>query len=332
MALRRGGKAAEQEAAFANFSRMDYFRLKSSGDSMVLRFLDEAHEWPYTRQHNMVPTKAKPADWPENSKYPATMGAVCRRDKSFSDPSEVPHYTECFICDTMVKPDGKKYTNPVRLWARAVVREPVYDEGTKELLGYRDAEHEVSTKDEKDNDVKKMVKKIVVVNMATKNFFGAMQGYADIYGTVLDRDYHVTRKGMDTDTDYNIVPLDVDPDHNLKKTPGLRDKYEAFAKEASATPEDVEKMIYDLASDDFYARFFDTTKQAPPFKGKKKGDEGKKASSAPAPSGGAPAAEQAKPADSEDEFSAERLEKMKNRVLQMTGGGVPAEQPTMGES
>lgn len=321
MALNRGGKAAEQEATQRRtFDRAEYFRLEKSGDSTVIRFIDDSDKWIYVGQHSFVKTKDRPADMKADEKWPDAMSAVCRADKAFQDPDSKPYYPDgCYICDHIVKPDGKKHWPQVRLWARAVLREAVLataedvasgkygDVVEGQRLGYRDAEREI--KDEKTNEVKR-VKKIVVVNMGVKNFFGAMQGYYDVYGTVLDRDYHVTRSGSGTDTDYKIVPLDPIAGHNLR-TPELQARYAKHAADASISEDDLEKMIIDLSSDDYFARFFDPTKQAPKRATKKDSDSAEG-------SRGASAAEQEKPAEAPIDQS--RLAAMKSRVM---GGNHP---------
>lgn len=317
MALNRGGKAAEQEAAQRRtFSKAEYFKLEKSGDSTVLRFIDDSDRWIYIGQHSFVDTKDRPADVKADEKWPDKMSSVCRKDKAFQDPDSTPYYPDgCYICDHMVKPDGKKFWPQVRLWARAVVREAVLataedvasgkygDVVEGQRLGYRDVEQEL--KDEK-TGVTRMVKKIVVVNMGVKNFFGAMQGYHDVYGTALDRDYHITRSGTGTETDYKIVPLDAIPSFNLK-SPELQAKYQQYAVDAQISDDDLEKMIVELSSDDYYARFFDRTKQAPAKKVKKDSD-----SSTEAPRG-APESEQQKPA--EEAVDQSRLAEMKARVM-----------------
>lgn len=315
MVLNRGGKAAEQEASQRRtFNRAEYFKLDKPGDSAVIRFIDDSERWIYIGQHSFVKTKDRPADMKADEKWPDAMSAVCRADKAFQDPDSTPYYADgCYICDHVVKPDGKKHWPSVRLWARAVLREPVLataehvqsgqygDVVEGQRLGYRDAETDI--KDDKTGEVKR-VKKIVVINMGVKNFFGAMQGYYDVYGTVCDRDYHVTRSGTGTDTDYKIVPLDAIPGHNLK-SPELQAKYAQFAADANISDDDLEKMIIELSSDDYYARFFDPTKKAPAKKSKKDSESESKA--------GAPESEQQKPAEAP--IDQNRLAAMKDRVM-----------------
>lgn len=327
MALNRGGKAGKEESDKGFGGRLDYLKLED-GESIVLRFLDDHDAWPYVKQHSFVPTKGAPSDLEGDAakRWPKTMGSVCRRDKLFRSPDSAVKHDDCFICDspTMVKSDGKRYFPQVRFWARAVVREPVYvtdemvarEEAEESdlgvLLGYRDAEMDATTKDEKGNDTTKRVKKIVWVNMAWKNFFGPLQGYADVYKTVLDRDYHVTRVGEKTDTDYNIVPLEKISDFDLYRDKEMKARYEAFAAEAGASEDHLEKKIYEQASDEFYARYFDTTKPFPASKKSDKGKSGKAADDAEEPT--APAAQQAKPEQAP--VNQDRLAALKARVME----------------
>lgn len=51
-----------------------------------------------------------------------------------------------------------------------------------------------------------------VVKMGFKNFWSTFVGYNGRYGTISDRDYEIQRKGNGTDTNYVIMPLDVDPE------------------------------------------------------------------------------------------------------------------------
>lgn len=320
MAFRKGAHVAEQEAnrrkaerEAAQGPKIEYFKL-SDGGSMVLRFLDDYKEWYVTSQHSFVPTKGAPAGVTDDqrAKWPKTMGAICRRDPSFE-------YDDCFICDHMEKPDGKKYWPSNKLWARAVVREAF--RGTQEMAddglipqkkvgrvaGYIDAEEEVELTDAdgKVTGEKAMRKKVVLINAGMKNFFGALQGFGQIYETVLDRDYSITRKGDGLDTDYSIVSLEPDPTFDLTD-PKIRAEYEAYAKDAGLSIEDLEKLLSERASDEFYAKFFDTTKTV---ETKSKKDKGEKASDEPQ---GAPAEQQVKPMESGVDPA--KLQAMKDRV------------------
>jgi len=101
------------------------------------------------------------------------------------------------------------------------------------------------------------------------NFFGALQGYYDVNGTVLDRDFYVTRKGVGKDTEYSIIARD--PLHNEDgsvfdlRDPEVRAPYENVL--------DLEAEIVAQASDDHYAKYFDPTKPIPELPSRKKDGE-----------------------------------------------------------
>lgn len=257
------------------FNRTEFFGL-DDGETEVIRLLTDfeavrasdgelAGGWPAFRQHQNIPTKPAPSDY--KGKWPATMPANCRRDPQFADA-----YSDCYICD-VIGPMLQYYKKPgQRYFALAVLREAVKEDGR--IVGYKDKTVEVTIKgkDGEEDRVEK-VKAIVVVNMAWKNFFSILNGYASAYGTVLDRDYQITRHGEKLDTTYTVIPLD--PIHaNLdgESVPfDLRDdrlmvRYLPRAAEigyAKASDERLSEVIAERASDDFYARFFDATKSVP---------------------------------------------------------------------
>jgi hypothetical protein len=320
VALRRGAKGAEEEAkkAKVNFGRGEYFRL-ADGDTTTFRLIDGPDDWIYTNQHSFVPTKGAPPDADEaiKAKWPARMGAVCRKDDAFKEK-----YTECCICDRMTNPKNKsgKYTAPVRLWGRMVIREAVL--GTDEMVeagqitkekvgkvvGYRDKMVDEAETDKEGKETGKVIRrpKIVVANLSLDNFFGVLDGFAEAYadeGGILNRDIVVTRKGSDTDTTYQLTPKSPTVGFDLAD-PKIKAQYEEFAAQAHLSQEDLESMIEGLASDDFYDRYFDKDRPFPVSK-KKAGEGGGSAE-------GAPAAQQEKPV--EDAATQDALEAMRNRV------------------
>jgi hypothetical protein len=254
--FRKGAEAAaDASKGGGNFARTQFFGIED-GKTAIVRFLTDAQDWIVVDQHQVVPTKPAPADWPAGSNWPEKMGSVCRKDPAFAGV-----YDECYICDHVV--DGKKVRKAgARTWALACLREEVLGDGTDALggpdmkgkvVGIRDQTREV-TLPEKDGQPEKTVteKAIVVVNMGYKNFFSILQGFAGRYGTVLDRDYWIKRSGSSTDTTYQIVPLD--PIETASGRFDLRNP-EFMARYQSDV--DLEQVISDRADDEFYARFFD---------------------------------------------------------------------------
>lgn len=273
--FREGAEAAAEGAkGGGNFPRVEFFSLDDKGQA-ILRFLHDyttdrnadgtpkyphlAHPsfpmstaWIVINQHGYIPTKDKPDGYDGN--WPSLMGGVCRKDKAFKDT-----FPDCYVCDFMKQGNGKPYRPQSRSWALAVMREEVRENG--ELQGYRDMTREVAVmgEDGKPTGETTIEKRIVVVNMAWKNFFSALEGFGKIYGTILDRDYVIIRKGDDKDTDYQIVGLDPIPAADGSRF-DVRNPthYERFANTL-----DIPLIIAERAGDDFYARFFDKRVTAP---------------------------------------------------------------------
>lgn len=356
----RGGKRAEEmqeenRLPGGRFESINWFKLADK-ETVIVRFLDDAHEWLSVLQHPFAPTRPAPdsLDAEAKKKWPQQLSPICRRTPEFMQffPDG------CYICDEMhnVRPNprGKKstkYFSQVRLWCRAVEREAVivkdqtmasqYDAQIGDILGYRDVEVEVDETDAEGNSTGKkiMKKKILVINMALKNFFGPLQGYADVYGTVLDRDYQITRKGADQTTDYNIVPLNpieradgsrLHMGKSMEIVNGqetdrlLRDIYFADGPDLFA-------IVEGRLDDEFYNRFFDD-RVAVPVRESDTKESGNGAGTAPKASSPAPSAptsasdapvETLAPA-ADQNATAAKLAAMRNRVK--------GDNPTAGQS
>lgn len=288
-----GGFAAQQRAQreredrekrrAASFREWEYLRLagpaKDSGDvygeSIIIRMVTDEPELIDTKQHTFISTKNPPKDKPSDKGWPAKLGAVCRYTlvpKGFNDdksPILRPWYNDCYICDEVWLPgkNGRPDYHPVaspRMWGLAVEREEVI--GTQEMadageieeyevgdvVSYRDVEIEHT--DGQGNVTKG--KRYLVLNYATDNFFDAFLGFANVYkGTIVDRDYKITRKGRDTDTSYVISPLDqVKGELNGKtvkwdlRNPEIRALYEP--------PFSLAKIVAEQASTEHYNWYF----------------------------------------------------------------------------
>lgn len=295
--FRKGAEAAKDASKGGSFARTQFFGLKDQ-ESTILRFLTDADVWITVDQHQMIPTKAKPSDYPADANWPERMGSVCRRDPAFS-------YGECYICDFLVgqvksgkgvlkKPGG-------RTWALACLREEVKEDG--KVVGLRDKTREVTIA-EKDGQPERTIteKAIVVVNLGYKNFFSILEGFAGRYGTILDRDYWIKRSGDDKDTTYQVVPMDpIDTER------GRFDLREPEFMQRYKSDLDLETTISERADDDFYARFFD-----PRFSSSK---DGKIEATGAVPDA---------PAAPSGEVDAERLAALSQRVKGYGGGDAPA--------
>lgn len=252
--------------AFANlksggFRGIPYLSMKNN-ETVIMRFLNDAFKieakpervaWITIDQHSMVPTKPAPQGY--QGKWPQVMGAVCRHAKAFRDK-----FGDCYICDgPLRKSDGKKYDPSPRTWSLACLREEVVENG--QVIGIRDKTVEVPKFQDGKQVGTEMVKAIVIVNLGYKNFFSIMEGFAGRYETVLDRDFHVKRIGTDTNTIYQIAPLDKIPVDDTGRIYDLRDDefYNRYAvgEGTDAKVPDLRKIVAERASDDYYGRFFD---------------------------------------------------------------------------
>lgn len=297
--FRKGGDAGEEASAKASvrFAKVEYFSLEDK-EQGLLRFLTEHTDWITVDQHQMVPTKPKPADYEGN--WPDKMGAVCRKDKAFD-------YGDCYICDFgLEKGKGGKVKRPQpRTWALACRREEVIENGR--VVGIKDKLREVQRKKEGSDETETVIEKdIVVVRFAWSNFWHNIQAAAGHYKTVLDRDYLVKRKGSGLDTDYSILPIDPVPAANGEvfdlRNPEFMKLY--------ANEYDLENIITRQSEDEFYARFFD-----PRVTVTKEG--------AVTETGADPTPK------ADNDVSEDRLKALKDRVTNYgaNGGGQPNDQP-----
>jgi hypothetical protein len=242
-----GGDEAEK-ASRGGFAGTRYFSLEKSGDKAIVRLLTEQPDWPYTSQHGFLPTKSAPADLKEGQTWPKQMPAICRNDPKLV--ANLPGYGDCYI-DSAPQFQGKdKWGKKIsktttRVWALCCLREEVREDG--KTVGYKDKLIEVKDKDGNT----KLVRDIQVINMSTKNFFGHFTGMYHVYGTVRDRDYVVTRKGADKDTDYAPVPLDKIPDH----VPGS-ESWAAYDEALKDQDIDLVKIMLERCSKEYFEKFF----------------------------------------------------------------------------
>jgi hypothetical protein len=280
--IARGGNraaqaAAEEKAAKKNrgsWNNWEYLRLaappegQTVGESAVIRLVDEETEWREVKQHSYIPTKPAPADKPDDKRWLAKFGAVCRYSVGLDD---------CYICDEMTVERNGKVGKPyagTRLWTVAVLREEVL--GTKEMfergeieeyeigapISYVDQTVEKDVfKDGKATGEKVTQKRFVVLNFAMDNFFDKLLGFSNTYrGTLLDRDYKITRTAGGTDTDYAIAPLDQIPmsvdDRGKTVWYDLR-RPEIKAEYDYSKLFDLDQIIMDQASDEHYGWYFD---------------------------------------------------------------------------
>lgn len=328
MNFKRGGDESVDAANAqrgGGFRRSHYFSL-NDGEQAFLRYITDWADLYYVKMHQMFPTKNKPADYTGN--WPENMSCVCRYDEIFNG-----FYKDCYPDDhpEITNKWGKAYKATVRDWVIAILREEVI--GTDEMLaagqieadkvgkrlGFRDATREVEIpKRDKggkviEGEVETVVEPaFVIVNMAPSNYFDGLGAMAAAYdGTICDRDYLVRAKGENKDKTYTHAPMNETP--NLK--PGTQKWQEKYLDPIAKINEeggslDIERIIADRASDEYFGRFIDPDK-ADTQAAKGKGDGKGKASAPVVP-------------DSSDEgMDPEALEKMRARVRDAGGAQAP---------
>lgn len=250
MQFRRGAEEAQKAAkTTSSFARTHFLSLKD-GERALVRFITDAPDWLVVAQHSMVPTRPAPQGY--QGQWPQVNTAVCRRDVAF-----IGMYADCYVCDH-VTIKGKASKPSQRQWALAVLREEVMEGGR--VVGYRDQVRKIAEmKDGQPTGNEVEEKAIVVLNYGYKNFFSVLDGYHSIYGTVLDRDYIVKRSGAELDTMYSIIPLDP-----ITMSDGRRFDLRESDMLARYQPiPNLEEIVSERASDNYFARFFDVRMPQP---------------------------------------------------------------------
>lgn len=245
------GEADAQAARRAASSRLDYFRLKDSGDVGFLRFITPAEEWLQVAQHSGIVTKAAPAT---AKSWPKQMDGICRYDKQIQDEIGT---TDCYICDQkLVSSFRAEFSKPApRMWAVAAERKAIMD-GSR-VIGMADVteEYDILDADGKSTNKKGTRPKLLMVNMAWNNFFRAIGAVEDTHGDIRRRDFKIIRTGTSTDTKYTSVTMDPTPDLHPEAPEWSR--YTDVLESRGIT---VEKIILERAGDEWYARWFDVRK------------------------------------------------------------------------
>ena len=288
----RGGDAAEAGMKSGSFNREVFFSL-DDGEGCYIRFVTDEPEWISVDQYAFLPTKPAPAAW--TGAWPKNISAVSRADVNVNGEKTFAPlgYADDFIAEHMRDKEGKPYKPSKRVWAYVCMREEVRENGV--LVGFRDKTREVSY--EKDNaTVTEVVKDIRICNLGWKNFFAPINGFAKKFGTVLNRDIWVKRKGMgQNDTTYEVVPMDPTPGWDLRD-PSIAAQY--------PVDKPIEDLVVYRTSDDYYNRFFDTRVTYVP-------EQRAGATTAAAPQS-APVAQQARPNTEVDEA---RVASLTSRVM-----------------
>jgi hypothetical protein len=259
---RRGASSAPANTGGGNFVRSHYFSLKP-GEKRIIRFLTDYEPEGdkggllLLKQHFNVPTIEAPSDY-TGDKWPQRASAVCRRDPNLTD-----QFDSCIICDEIVPVHSDVRKAADRFWAVAAVRVQEWEDNR--LVGVRDAKRTVVTKDAQGNEKETEELDLVVLNFSMNNFFGRLSAFYGLYGTLLDRDYQVERKGEGLKTEYEFAPLNPitlgDGRIFDLREADLMARYLPRATEvgyAAASDEYLFPIIEQQYDDRHYGRFFDS--------------------------------------------------------------------------
>lgn len=264
--FRTGSDEAEKAAERTSFARTKFLSIEDNHHAIV-RMLTDHNKMITVAQHNNSPTR--PAPQSAQGKWPQSMTGVCRNDPAFQGM-----YDGCYLCDKFVETGDKRAYKPgQRSWALGVAREKLVIDG--KTVGMKDVMIEVEL-----DGVKSLIPQILVVNFAWGNFWNGFAALQQMNGTWCDRDLHITRKGTELETAYAIAgydPVHVDglgkssaPVFDTREMSQVGKYIEALGLKPSdfQTPADafltaLGTVVGERASDDYYARFFDVTKEVP---------------------------------------------------------------------
>lgn len=270
-----GMEGAEKAAARTAFPRTDYLSIED-GKFVIIRFLTEHNGLLTVHQHNNVPTRTAPSDYPKDRKWPQAMTGVCRESININGDRVFPDFPDCAICVKYRETGEKRLKPQPRSWALAIIREEIMREGKG--VGLRDVMREVEIEGKKISQPK-----IDVLNFAHGNFWSGLSTITSMHGTWLSRDIRIGRKGTELDTTYsfaayeamgiNGMAVSVEPTTTDNPVFDLREP-EQMAKYMEFAP-NLGELVTERASDDYFARFFDERVPQPKFDGgNDRSDEG----------------------------------------------------------
>lgn len=257
MPFLRGSEAAEQESASSfSDSRLQFLSWKD-GDKHLLRFYDDRDMWPVVQIHVLAPTKPKPRNRGENSKWPAQMTATCQNDKGFRvvvDGAPTDEWEEgmgqCWIHANY----GEKldrFNNPYSrststTHARVILRKRVGQGSSAQTV---DDMEERTVTDKDGVEHKLMLPKIRVIANRYAKIFGGVNAAAFESDTVRAMDFNITRSG----SDYHVAAGQIQEKHRPgTESWAIYDKAVEVLGEAA----DLEHMLRYQASDEWYKLWF----------------------------------------------------------------------------
>jgi hypothetical protein len=281
--FRTGIESAKEASSRGPSSRMVEFLRLEDGQLLFCRFLTDAHEIMDAMVHPMYPTKPKPEGYEGN--WPKSISAVCRNTKMGDGSPMFPD--GCYCCQHPRMEDGKPRAATARTYGLLVVREEVISDGTEKFTipgsnppqikpkgqraGFRDKKREYQAFDFNTNQAVgaiEMIPEVLLVEMGWKNFWSDIEGIAQLFSTVANQEMTIRRTGSGmNDTEYHIVGLGNSTydyrDPTVLAKYGIEVLgYDDLGRPIKKYPAhySIPHLLYNRASDDYYARWIDPTK------------------------------------------------------------------------
>lgn len=215
MGFRRGTEHVKEASSRSAFDKTKFFRWET-GETKILRMFYDMEDVYTVWWHDMVE-------------------CVDGRNRSFVCRQEMNE--PCELCDNA--DEQSRTRRRERSLGVAVLRLEHREDGA--IVGYSDAVDEVDGK---------KVPMLGIIKMGPKNFWMKFEHFYQRYGTIIDRDYEITRIGSGTNTDYIFVPCDpvALPQGYETWRAYLDERYGPFVP-------DIEEMLKRMVSQDYYDRW-----------------------------------------------------------------------------
>jgi hypothetical protein len=247
---------AAEEAKKSSFHRVPTLRIKD-GDQVCIRFISE--RTVTFGMHSGVDTKPKPAEF--KGEWPKSMFAVCQNDKAFRLRDENREildayeegYGDCYIHAAMKGKKDPKYDTDksqarVQTFGLAVQRKPRTDPVSGVTVGFDDVTEEFRDAD----GAVHRVPKVVIIQQTYSNFWAPLKASMFMGSQMLtDKDFGITRK----ENDYLPSPGPQTPD----LAPGTP-AWKRYEDTLELLGFDLVEHLLELASADWYARWFDPSR------------------------------------------------------------------------
>lgn len=251
--IKRGLESAKQQSESANRVSRIRTHFWKDGETHVIRLLTDRRDTIPAGVHINAPTKPQPAEY-TGTNWQKGMTAICQNDVMFrihvgDDPTDEfeEGYGDCHIHKVLRGKKnqwgGDQSTPSPQAFGLAVLRKPKPDPVTSQVIGYQD--DIIEWKDD-DGNVRQ-VPHLVILAQNYRSFWQPLEMSVFAGASLCDRDFQITRKGRD----FLPAPGDKTPDF----APGTA-SWQRYEDAIKLTGFDLEAYILNLASPDWFARWF----------------------------------------------------------------------------